>query len=435
MKRLALAFVFVLGFAPSAWADFRAGSAAFNRGDYATALREWKPLAEQGNVRAQARLGNLYRFGLGAPRDSVAATKWYRLAAEQGDVGAAWDLALMYYDGEEVPQDYAEAAKWFHRAAGTGNVLVQSKLGWIYAEGEGVAQDYAAAVKWYRLAAEQGFVTAQFNLGVMYRNGDGVLQDYTEAVKWYRKAAEQGHADAQFRLGEMYRHGEGVPQDYNEALKWYRKAAEQGDAAARINLGFMYGKGQGVPQDYVQAHKWYNIAASRLPSGEDRDLAVKNRDIVAPKMTAAQIAEAQRLARAWMSKEWEASNAVTTLRKLTLLVEAERRGTLSAYKKAYLDEARRRGLIPGDQVMKPASPRETIEIIQTSLAVLGYKPGVADGILGPLTRQAIEVFQRDEGLPVTGDTSRNLRFRLLLALEKKRRETANRNPTKVEPSD
>ncbi len=77
----------------------------------------------------------------------------------------------------------------------------------------------------------------------------------------------------------------------------------QGYAFAQFALGSMYEKGQGVPQDYVQAHTWYNLAASRSPPGTDRDNAVKNRDIVAAKMTPAQIAEAQRLAREWKPKK------------------------------------------------------------------------------------------------------------------------------------
>jgi hypothetical protein len=100
----------------------------------------------------------------------------------------------------------------------------------------------------------------------------------------------------------MYDKGQGIPQDYAEAAKWYRKAAEQGVAVAQHNLGFMYDKGEGVPQDYVQAHMWYNLAASRLPPGTDRDKAVKDRDVFAKRMTPAQIAEAQRLAREWMAK-------------------------------------------------------------------------------------------------------------------------------------
>ena len=137
----------------------------------------------------------------------------------------------------------------------------------------------------------------------MYELGEGVPQDYAEAVRWYRKAAEQGYAEAQNNLGLMYDMAQGVPQNYAEAVKWYRKAAEQGNDIGQYNLGFMYANGQGVPQDYVQAHMWFNLAASRSEPGSDRDMAVKNRDIIAAKMTPAQIAEAQRLAREWKPKK------------------------------------------------------------------------------------------------------------------------------------
>ena len=68
----------------SASADFQKGLTATVSGDYATALREWKPLAEQGNVFAQYNLGNRYRKGEGVPQDYKTAMKWYRLAAKQG---------------------------------------------------------------------------------------------------------------------------------------------------------------------------------------------------------------------------------------------------------------------------------------------------------------------------------------------------------------
>ena len=79
-------------------------------------------------------------------------------------------------------------------------------------------------------------------------------------------------------------------------------AAEQGQADAQIALGFMYYFGHGVPQDYVQAHMWSNLAASGYIPGKTRDQSVKDRDIVAEKMTPAQIAEAQKLAREWKPK-------------------------------------------------------------------------------------------------------------------------------------
>ena len=68
----------------------------------------------------------------------------------------------------------------------------------------------------------------------------------------------------------------------------------------------MYAKGQGVPQDYVQAHMWFNLAAARYSASEaekrERDQAVKDSDLAVSKMTPAQIAEAQRLAREWKPK-------------------------------------------------------------------------------------------------------------------------------------
>ena len=155
-----------------------------------------------------------------------------------------------------------------------------------------------------RKDAEQGDATAQYQLGFRYNIGQGAPQDDAEAVRWYRLAAEQGLAVAQFLLGVLYHSGEGVPQDYQEALKWYRMAAEQGVADAQYRLGGMYAAGVGVPQNYVQAHKWLNLAASRTTDkAEDYRLT---RDALADvKMTASQVAEAQRLAREWRPKSWE----------------------------------------------------------------------------------------------------------------------------------
>ncbi len=126
--------------------------------------------------------------------------------------------------------------------------------------------------------------------------------DYAAALREFRPLAEQGNAKAQYNLGLMYYNGEGVPQDYAEAVKWYRKAAEQGYAKAQNNLGLMYVGSLGVPQDYVQAHMWLDLAASIFSPGEDRDLAVKYRDIYAKMMTPAQISEAEKLAREWRPK-------------------------------------------------------------------------------------------------------------------------------------
>lgn len=139
---------------------------------------------------------------------------------------------------------------------------------------------------------------AWFDEGVAAHNRG----DYAAALRGFLPLAQQGHAGAQYSLGLMYASGRGVPQDECEALKWFRLAGAQGVAGAQYSLGVMYASGQVAPQDYVQAHMWSTLAASRLSPGKNRDTAVKNRDIVAQKMTPAQLAEAQRLAREWKPK-------------------------------------------------------------------------------------------------------------------------------------
>jgi TPR repeat protein len=165
--------------------------------------------------------------------------------------------------------------------------------------------DYATAFRLMKPLAEKGDAKAQHNLGVMYDYGRGFPQDTTKALKWYRRAAKQGIPDAQHNLGLMYYYGQGVPQNYIEAAKWYRRAAGQGMPDSQVNLGIMYYHGQGVSQNYVLAHMWLNLAGSQYPASVRKNVndAVHYRDIVDAKMTPAQIAEAQRLAREWKPKK------------------------------------------------------------------------------------------------------------------------------------
>jgi TPR repeat protein len=237
--------------------------------------------------------------GEGIAQDYKEAVKWVRLAAEQGDAKAQLRLGVAYYEGKGVPQDYAEAVKWFRLAAEQGDADAQFCLGLALFKGEGIAQDYKEAVKWYRLAAEQGNALAQGNLGAAYADGQGAPQDYKEAVKWCRLAAEQGNAPAQFTLGVRCFKGEGVPQDYKEAVKWYRLAAKQGEAFAQYHLGVCYANGQGVPQDYAQAYAWINMAATQ---GDKAATELRTR--LVENMTPSQIEEGQRLSREYAANRF-----------------------------------------------------------------------------------------------------------------------------------
>jgi len=93
--------------------DFDKGVDAYDTGDYAAALQEFRPLAEQGNASAQYNLAVMYERGQGVPQDYKEAVKWWRLAADQDHAAAQYSLGLMYGYGQGVPQDYKEALKWY----------------------------------------------------------------------------------------------------------------------------------------------------------------------------------------------------------------------------------------------------------------------------------------------------------------------------------
>lgn len=237
------------------------GLKAYNAGDFAGALKEWQPLADEGAPHAQYNLGLMYARGQGVPQDFKRAADFYKKAADQGVVEAEYNLGVLYGNGQGVPKDEAEASKWFLKAA------------------------------------EKGDVNAANSLGAIYDEGPGAFQNFSEAEKWYRKAADSGVAISQFNLGVMYDIGQGVKQDFGEALKWYQKAAEQGNAAALCNIAILYYNGQGVPLDRVQAHQYFLVAKNL---GEPR--AANLIKLTTEKLNKKQLATAIAQAGEWQAK-------------------------------------------------------------------------------------------------------------------------------------
>jgi TPR repeat protein len=142
--------------AAPAWADFKVGEKAYQRGDFATALREWQPLAKQGQAIAQYHLGLLYSNGQGVPKDDAQARQWYEKAANQEHADAQVNLGSLYDYGRGGPQDFRMAVRWYRRSANQGNDLAQRRLGLLYERGDGVPKDYVQAYMWYKLGAANG---------------------------------------------------------------------------------------------------------------------------------------------------------------------------------------------------------------------------------------------------------------------------------------
>jgi hypothetical protein len=159
--------------------DTDAGYAAYEKGNYETALKVLRPLAENGDTRAQSTLGLLYYRGRAVQKDDAEALKWFRLAADRGDAIAEFNLGVMYAEGQGVPQDNDEAAKWYRLAADQGNPQAQYNLGLWYAQGDGGSPDSVRAHMWFNLAAAHFPASDSRNRSTAANNRDAVASNMT----------------------------------------------------------------------------------------------------------------------------------------------------------------------------------------------------------------------------------------------------------------
>jgi uncharacterized protein len=154
------------------------GIAAYQRGDFATALRLFQPLAEQGDASAQSNLGVMYEQGRGVAQNYREAMRWFRIAAMQGDASAQSNLGVMYFKGQGIAQDFREAMKWYRLGAGQGNAEAHFNLGVMYEQGRGVPQDLLRAHMWFNLAVSQ---SSEENGKLAIKNRDNVARRLTRA--------------------------------------------------------------------------------------------------------------------------------------------------------------------------------------------------------------------------------------------------------------
>ena len=147
-----LTFTMLICASLSAGADMESGKRAYEQKDYATALKEFAPLAEQGNAAAQLFLGRMYMIGQGVLKDSDQAIKWFKASAAQGNADAQFFLGTMYL----LPRkDIAEGVNWLRLSAEQGQQDAQLILGKAYLQGaKELPRDNVRAEMWLRLAAK-----------------------------------------------------------------------------------------------------------------------------------------------------------------------------------------------------------------------------------------------------------------------------------------
>ena len=340
VKKLVTALLLI--FSTAVWAgDFKNGQIAYQKGDYPAARFSFERAAAKGNISAQFALyvmssdatlsarvlpelpslttvsmdrdalealdlykqGLLHDQGQGTAVNHTKAFQLYQQAAVKGSPLAQFRLGEMLQKGDGIPVNFAEAARNYLLAAKQGHPSAQLNLGALHNSGLGVIQDFIEAHRYFKLAAAQGNASALYNLGVFYHKGIGVARDDAEAARYYKLAVSKGIVLAEQNLGVMYTNGEGVDKDYVEAVRLFKMAAAQGNDNAQHNLAFMYAQGKGIEQSLVKAHMWWNLAAAT-----GNKSALKNRGIVANKMTPLQVVQAQGMARDCLADEFVGCN-------------------------------------------------------------------------------------------------------------------------------
>jgi septal ring-binding cell division protein DamX len=174
-RPVAAAWIALLGTTGgSCLADYQAGFEAYQAGDFATAMAQWRATAREEPEADQLVYHREALYGLG----------------------------MLYWKGEGVEPDLEVAAVWLKQAAEINHAGAQVKLGYLYSTGQGVPQNYAEARRWLLMAARQGDADAQYNLGLVYRDGLGVAADEEEAMRWFAEAAANGDAQAARIVGQ-----------------------------------------------------------------------------------------------------------------------------------------------------------------------------------------------------------------------------------------
>ena len=142
-----------------AFAGLDEGRAAYKSENWLEALKQLRPLAEEGNDEALVLLGNMYNDGKGVEQNHQMALEHYKLALPAGNDNAMLAIATMYAQGLGVDKDFPTAYDWFERAANTGNPAAQFMLGGFHLKKHpdlpALEPDLVTSYGWFRIAARQ----------------------------------------------------------------------------------------------------------------------------------------------------------------------------------------------------------------------------------------------------------------------------------------
>lgn len=163
MRKYLALLAFAAASASAAAQSVGDGIDAWQRGDAASAVRIWQPLADKGDADAAFNLGQAYRLGKGVPLDLASAQSWFEKAARKGHVDAQATLGLLLFQ----------------------------------------AGNRVGAMRWLTAAADAGEPRALLMVGTALYNGDGIEADPVKAYAYVSRAAAKGLAPAKATLADL----------------------------------------------------------------------------------------------------------------------------------------------------------------------------------------------------------------------------------------
>lgn len=177
------------------------------------------------------------------------------ISAREGELQAQALLGQILLDGQGIAQDQPLALRWFDIAARQGHLMARNMLGRCHEHGWGCAADASVAARHYRIAAEGGLDWAMYNYANLLATGRGVVEDQLQALSLYRRAAELGHAKSMNLLGRYLEDGQYCPADPAAALQWYQRSAEGGDFRGQFSYAAVLANEGKVEEALVWLHK------------------------------------------------------------------------------------------------------------------------------------------------------------------------------------
>lgn len=203
-------------------------------------------------MRAAAALqvGDWYQAGLGEPKNTPAARRWWNIASRLGKGEAGYRLGTdcqAQHQGKLV----AACLDDFETSAVKGYAPSQLIMAQWHASRTG---GEAEAVNWLQKAAERDNRDAQYQLAKRYEQGEGVAVRRDVAERWYFRSATLGQPQAQLWMAQH--------EDGQNALAWYQRAATNGEPTAQLWLGKAYREGTLLSADRQKSHDWLTRAAA-----------------------------------------------------------------------------------------------------------------------------------------------------------------------------